>query len=317
MKYTFFAPSISLLLGVTPTLSLAETNWIDMQHSQIRQTLHNWSNQIDDWFGTPDPNKPASANLRIMLDNEWNHYDGYSIKPRIRGKIKLPTLKQHLSVVFGDEDLDNQSRDNHQLHRNYKTPLHQDKKYDSKQSRDDNASLALRWSKQAEALGVDTDLDLGIRSGADIFLRAKVAKTWQHNDLFSTRLEQIYRYGINSKHYLRTNLENKWTETQTVFINNHTYLEYRHDVDEELIWGNSLYRQHDFEGYKRLNYGLFVGGDVEHKKASLNYYGPFVNWRQPIWREWLFIQPEVHYYNDKKADRKHHLGAFFRVEAIF
>lgn len=124
--------------------------------------------------------------------------------------------------MFGDEDLDNQSRDKNQLHRNYKTPLSEDKKYDSKQSRNDNASLALRWSNQAKEFGVETDLDLGIRSGADLFVRAKIAKDWKHTDIFSTRLEQIYRYGINSKHYLRTNLENKFWETKQLFINNHT-----------------------------------------------------------------------------------------------
>lgn len=124
----------------------SEQHWVDEQHTAVKTRLSRWSHNIDDWIGTPDPTKPASANLRIMLDNEWNHYDGYSIKPRVRGKIKLPTLKQHLSVVFGDEDLDNQARDKHQLHRNYREALSGDKKYDQRQTRDDNASLALRWS---------------------------------------------------------------------------------------------------------------------------------------------------------------------------
>ncbi|EQA00211.1 hypothetical protein Q7306_06070 [Glaesserella parasuis] len=101
----------------------------------------------------------------------------------------MPALKQHLSVVFGDEDLDNHAQDQNQLQRNYRSLLSRHKKYDSKQIRNDNASLALRWSKGVKALGIDTDVDLGIRSGTDIFLRFKVAKTWQHNEVFSTRLE--------------------------------------------------------------------------------------------------------------------------------
>ncbi len=317
MKNPFLTTTLLIAVGAYANVSYANTTWADKQHATVKDTLHRWSNTIDSWLGTPDPSKPASASIRVMLDNEWNKYDGYSIKPRIRGKIKLPTLKQHLSVVFGDEDLDNQSRDKNQLHRNYKNPLTQNKKYDSKQSRDDNASLALRWSKQTKDLGIETDLDLGIRSGADIFVRAKVAKTWKYDEQYSTRLEQIYRYGINSKHYLRTNLENKYQRTETSFINNHTFLEYSHDLYETLSWGNSFYQQHNFAGYKRLNYGLSIGGEIEHKKVDVNFYGPFVNWRQPILREWLFIQPEVHYYNDKKLNRKHHLGAFFRMEAIF
>ncbi|MDO9931798.1 hypothetical protein Q7429_11355, partial [Glaesserella parasuis] len=50
-------------------------------------------------------------------------------------------------------------------------------------------------------------------------------------------------------------------------------------------WGNSLYRQHDFAGYKKLSYGLFVGGNINKKKAALTHYGPFINWQQPIWKD--------------------------------
>lgn len=306
------------LMGLFSISAVAESgNWFDKQHHKIKRTLHSWSNKIDGWIDEPDPNKPATANLRIMLDNQWNHYDGYSIKPRVRAKIKLPTLKRKFSVVIGDEDLDNQSRDKNQLHRNYREPLKDDKKYDRKQSKQDNASLALRWSDGIEALGIETDLDLGIRSEADIFVRAKAAKLWQITEQHSVRFEQIYRYGLNSKHYLRTNLENRLVETEHRSLNNHTYLQYTNDVNELLLWGNSSYRQHHYSNFKQLNYGFNLGGNIKHKQPKLNYYGPFINWRQPILREWLFIQPELNYYNNKPQARKHALGAFLRVEAIF
>lgn len=295
----------------------ANETMIDKQHATVKSTLHNWSNKIDDWVGTPDPANPATANIRVMLDSQWNRYDGFSIKPRVRAKLKLPALKRRWNLVIGDEDLDNQARDKNQTSPTYREPLGQNKHYDRRQARNDNASVAVRWSDQIKNLGIDTDFDVGIRSGADIFARVKASKKWQHSDEFSTRLEQIYRYGSNSKHYLRTNLENKFVENENVFFNNHTYLEYTNDLNENVIWGNSLYRQHNFAGYKRLNYGLFVGGEVEHKKFDLTHYGPFINWRQPIWREWLFIQPEVTFYNHKKLERKHHFGGFLRLEAIF
>lgn len=308
---------LPIFIGLASALAQANDTMVDRQHSNIQSILHNWSNTLDDWVGTPDPNKPASANLRVMLDNQWNRYDGYTIKPRVRAKLRLPALKNHLSIVMGDEDLDNQQRDKNQTSPNYREPLEKDKKYDKRQARNDNNSLALRWSDGIKHWGVNTDIDLGIRSGADIFLRTKINKTWQHTDDFSTFLEQIYRYGINSKHYLRTNLENKFIESDRRFVNNHTFLEYTHDNDENITWGNSLYRQHNYSNYKQLNYGVFVGGELEKKKFDLTHYGPFINWRQPIWRQWLFIQPELNYYNNEKLERKHTLGAFLRVEAIF
>lgn len=317
MKHNWATITILSLMSLP---AFAEGTWVDQQHSNVKTTINTWSHNIDDWIGDTDPNRPASATLRVMLDNEWNRYDGYSIKPRVRAKIKLPALKQrlkNLSLVLGDEDLDNQSRDNQQLHRNYREPLRDDKNYDRKQARNDNASMALRWSNGIKSLGIDTDLDVGIRSGADIFVRAKASKEWQITEQFSTRLEQIYRYGSNSKHYLRTNFENKFAETERRSLNNHTYVQYTHDNQEELFWGNSLYRQHTYSNFKRLNYGFSFGGEIEHKQTKLNFYGPFINWRQPVLRQWLFIQPELNFYNNKKQDRKHALGAFLRLEAIF
>ena len=324
MKKALFP--ISLAISFIPVSALAEEQtdlepqeptWADEQHQEVKNTLHNWANVIDSWIGETDPKNPASAGLRVMLDSEWNRYDDFSIKPRVRGKIRLPALKKHLSLVFGDEDLDNEERDKNRIGRNYDKPLKDNKKYDRQQSRNDNASIGLRWSNSIKQLGIDTDLDVGVRSGADVFVRFKAGKEWRLTDNITTRLEQIYRYGSNSKHYLRTNFENKYQESESVFFANHLHLQYTHDVDEETGWGNSLYRQHDFKNFKRLNYGIYVGGPLENKKFDVNQYGPFITWRQPILRKWLFIQPELNYYNNREENRKHSLGAFLRLEAIF
>ena len=311
----------SVFVGLLPSLGVwaeeQEKTWVDAQHKEIHTTLHSWANTIDEWVGEPDPNQPTTASLRIMLDSQWNHYDGFSTKPRIRGKIRLPTLKKHLSLVFGDEDLDNESRDKNYLGKVYKKPLNKNKRYDRSQTREDNASIALRWSDSIKRLGIYTHIDLGIRSGIDVYLRFKAGKEWIITERFSTRLEQIYRYGSNSKHYLRTNFENKYRTSDNTFIANQLYLQSEHDIDEKNSWGNSFYRQHDFSNYKRLNYGIFIGGDIENKKFHINQYGPFISWRQPILRQWFFIQPELNYYNDKKQGRSHHVGVFLRLEAIF
>lgn len=305
------------VLANSPDTSAEQPNWADNQHKTIRTTLHNWSNEINSWLGTPDPDKPASASLRVMLDQEWNRYDGYSFKPRVRGKIKLPVLKDHLNLVFGDERLDEERLETNRLTRNYQD-LEKDKHHNAKEARQDNSSVALRWTDDIKSLGIDTDFDIGIRSGDDLYLRFRAIKAWQPRDNVNIQLEQLYRYGIDSKHYLRTNLESKWYETDTRLIGNNIHFVYANrNKEEERYWGSSFYRQHNYAGSKQLNYGLFIGGEIDNKTPHLDVYGPFVNWRQPILRKWLFIQPEVHYYNDKKADRNHHIGAFLRLEALF
>ncbi|EGZ44490.1 hypothetical protein [Neisseria wadsworthii] len=292
-----------------------EDTWIDRQRGSVQSGIRGLAHNMDGWFGTPDPNRPASANLRVMLDTEWNKYDDFSVKPRVRGRVRLPVLEQRLNVIFGDDSLDDEPQQN--AHVYSEQPRHSSKTFDRRQSRDDNASLALRWSDLTKRLGIETDFDLGVRSGNDIYARAKLGKEWVLNPKLDTRVEQIYRYGLDSKHHARTNWEIRHGEENKPFIANQLHVQYEHDHEELWTWGNSLYRQHDLEGMRRLNYGIYTGGDIKNRKAKLNSYGPFAGWRQPVWKDWLFMQTEVNYLNDKKQDRSHHVGALLRFEALF
>lgn len=315
-KLHYFFSTVAIFLSFSAYAEEVENSWVDQQHSNFKRTLHKWSNSINDWLDETDPNQPASAGLRVMMDMEWNRYNGFSYKPRLRGKIKLPILKKHLKVVFGDEDIDNQSRDKLKVGQNYDN-LERNRNYDSRQTRNDNASIALRWSNGAKALGIKTDFDIGLRSIGDLFGRLRISKKKEWTEQFSTRLEQIYRYGSKSRHYLRTNFENKYQDSENTFIMNHTFLQYIHNKDEETGWGNSLYRQHAFIGNKTLSYGVIVGGFFDKNRSRLNAWGPFVTYRQPILRKWIFIQPELSFYNNKDNQRKHYPNAFVRLEAIF
>ncbi len=100
------------------------------------------------------------------------------IKPRIRGKIKLPTLEQNLSVVFGDDSLDNELDSNVAI-TNENPATSGDKRLDTKRAREDNSSFCLHvWSEWSDRIPFETDLDLGLRSGDDIYLRVKASKDW-------------------------------------------------------------------------------------------------------------------------------------------
>lgn len=308
-----------LALALLPLLAHSEEkNWADEQRDAVKSTLHDWSNDINEWFGETDPSRPASASLRVMLDNEWNRYDGYSIKPRIRGKIRLPIFKKHFNAVFGDDGLDDELLEKNRLGRNYQE-LERGRRYNSREARESNGSLALRWSEGIKNLGVDTDFDVGVRGIREIFGRINLGKTWQYSEKVRFRLEQTYRYGSRSHHFARTNFEQRYTEDDRTYIANTTYLQYTFDSDrnEDLYWANSTYRQHNLPNLKQLNYGISIGGRVKHGSPKLNRYGPFVSWRQPIYRQWLFIQPELNYYNDREAARRHHIGAFLRLEALY
>ena len=311
-----FLPQQSDELMVRPILETADRTWVDRKQFQIRSWADDTSHKIDNWFGETDSEKPASATLRVIVDNSWNKYDGYEIKPRIRGRIKLPTLERQLSLVFGDDSLDNEL-DNNVAITNENPGNSNDKTLDRQRTRENNSSFALRWSEFSKYIPFKTDLDLGLRSGDDIYLRLKASKDWKLENDFSFHAEQIYRYGIDSKNYLRTNLELTHARPNQAFLSNQLNLTYSDNQDDDLTWDNSLFRQHQFFHENSFSYGLYTGGFLNNKDLRLNSWGPFISWRQPLWREWFYVQGNLNYMNDHRDDRSHFISTSIRFEALF
>jgi len=301
---------------VPTTEETEDKSWADKKQKRIREWADRTAHKIDNWFGQTNPDEPATATLRIILDNSWDKYENYEIKPRIRGKIKLPTLEQRLSLVFGDDSLDNELDTNVAItNENPGNAL--DKNLDIRRTRENNSSFALRWSEFSNGLPFDSDLDLGVRSGDDIYVRAKISKDWAMQNDFSFHTEQIYRYGLQSENYLRTNLELIHARPNEAFFSNQLSLTYADEQEDDLTWDNYTFRQHQFFQGNRFNYGIYTGGYLDDKDLRLNRWGPYVSWRQPFLREWFFVQGDLNYLNDDRLDRSHYLGAMVRLEAIF
>ena len=301
---------------VPPAENTAENTWIDRKQLQVKNWADHTSHKMDNWFGETDPEKPASATLRVIVDNSWNKHDGYEIKPRIRGKVKLPTLERKLSLVFGDDSLDNELTNNVAI-TNENPNNRNDKTLDQKRTRESNSSFAVRWSDFSKSLPFETDADLGLRSGDDVYLRLKASKDWQLENDFSFHAEQIYRYGLDSKNYFRTNMELIHARPNQAFLSNQLNLTHADDQDDDLTWDNNLFRQHQFFHENTFSYGLYTGGFLNNKDLRLNSWGPFVSWRQPVWREWLYVQGDLNYINNHRDDRSHFISSALRLEALF
>ena len=301
---------------VPPTEETEDRTWIDRKQRTIREWTDRTSVKIDDWFGEIDPEKPASATIRFMLDNYWNEYDNYEVKPRIRGKIKLPTLEKRLSLVFGDDRLDDEF-DNNIANINNQPNQDTSKRLDSKQARDNNGSIALRFSNLSKRLPFETDADIGIRSGDDVYLRLRAEKNWTLRNDFHFNAEQIYRYGSDSENYVRTNLELTHARPNQPLLSNQFSLIYADEQDDDLTWENRTFRQHQFFAHNNFNYGIYTGGYYNNNDLRLNSWGPFVSWRQPLWREWFYVQGDLNYFNDQREDRSHYVSTFIRLETLF
>lgn len=296
-----------------------KNRWTDRRHSDVKEWLSDSSSKIDNWFGDIDPSRPASANLRIIVDNEWNEYDGFHSHPRVRGKIKLPTLEKKLSIMIGDDSLDDVSDHKVTVDRHSSS---QKKVIDTKQARKENASLALRFSKWNDNLPFDADFDIGLRSHDNPFARLKVSKDWQLSEHTGLYTEQTYRYSRKNKNELRSFWEIYYQQHDNTRVMWQSNFHYQEKSDDDLTWDSRLFRQHQFKPHQRLNYGLQATGyfnseNFYAEEWDLNRWGPFVSWRQPLWREWFFIQADVNYMNDKRLNRDHYPSAGLRLEMLF
>lgn len=310
---------------VTPFFEPTDKNWgwTDNKRQAFKEQLNEWAHGMDDWFGDPDPKKPATASLRVVLDTRWaddpKTGTEVTIEPRIRGRLRLPVLEKRLSVIIGDEDLDEDTfLKQSATGLDVQAASNPDKLLDRKRARDDNASIALRWSRLSDKLGLDTDIDLGIHSIDDLYVKLSVDKNWYEGQKLKISNDNFYRYGLDSEHYARSGLELKYGTRAERFINNRTTIRYRHrDDDERTDWSNDFRQVHDLGREKQLAYGISTSGDFESDKATLNSYGPAISYRQPVWRKWLYLQTELNYYNDKAEDKNHYPSALLRMEALF
>ena len=313
---------------LSPEPNSEKWGWTDDKRKDVKDKLNEWANNMDGWFGEPEPEKPARASLRLVLYTRWANDpktgSDVTVKPRVRGRLRLPVLEKRLSLIIGDEDLDDDTflkqsaaGDTDQAATN-----RQDRLVNTRQTRDDNASLALRWSRFDDEiekqLGVKTDVDLGVRSVDDIYIKVSVDKNWYEGDRLTVSNDNFYRYGLDSKHYVRGGLTLKYGSNANRFINNRTTIRYRNRDDEESTdWGNDLRQVHYLGNEKQLAYGISTSGYFDTDKKLLNSYGPAISYRQPVWREWLYVQTELNYYNDKTEDKDHFPSALLRMEALF
>lgn len=298
----------------------ATPEWIDQQHKGIKSWLSSSSYKIDDWFGEVDPARPASANLRLIIDNQWNEHDGFQSHPRLRGKIRLPALEKKVSIVFGDERLDDES--DQKITVSEHQPLDNNKKVDLKQDRKDNSSLAIRWSKWNDQLPFETDVDIGLRSYNNLFARIKLSKDWNIAENTTLYTEQMYRYSTKNKNELRSFWDLHYQHSAQHLSAWQFNLSYLDKSEHDLLWDSSIFQQHYFNQQQRLSYGIQASGYFNSQHAyvkdwDLNRWGPFVSWRQPLWREWFFVQGDLHYLNDQSQNRDHYLSTSLRLEALF
>lgn len=220
-------------------------------------------------------------------------------------------LIQELMAVFGNDTLWKRAT---QPEQTYKAFGKKKKKNSSAQVSTNNP-LSASWATISTWMPFENNLDLGSNSENDVYVQFLAKKKWNLRHNISLDTEQVFRYGSTSRNYTETTLNlTQKMQDNTLFANKFNV---NKSENENYSWGNWTFQQYQFLKDNHLTYGVYSGGVYTKNDIRLNSWGPYISWRQPVWRNWLFMQNDLNFFNHIDDDSKHQLSVQMNLEANF
>ncbi|WP_151988922.1 selenocysteine synthase [Acinetobacter oleivorans] len=221
------------------------------------------------------------------------------------------TLIQELMAVFGNDTLWKRAT---QPEQTYKAFGKKKKKTSSTQVSTTNP-LSASWATISTWMPFENNLNLGSNSENDVYVQFLAKKKWNLRHNISLDTEQVFRYGSTSRNYTETTLNlTQKMQDNTLFANKFNV---NKSENEDYSWGNWTFQQYQFLKDNHLTYGVYSGGVYTKNDIRLNSWGPYISWRQPVWRNWLFMQNDLNFFNHIDDDSKHQLSVQMNLEANF
>ncbi|MHC3044910.1 selenocysteine synthase [Acinetobacter nosocomialis] len=220
-------------------------------------------------------------------------------------------LIQDLMAVFGNDTLWNRATQHKQP---YKT-LGKKKKKASTPHISISNPITASWDTISTWMPFENNLDLGSNSESDVYVQFLAKKKWNLRHNISIDTEQVFRYGSTSRNYTETTLNlTQKMQDNTLFANKFNV---NKSENEEFNWGNWTFQQFEFVKDNSLTYGIYSGGVYTKNDMRVNSWGPYISWRQPVWRDWIFMQNNLNFFNHLDDDPKHQLSVQMNLEANF
>lgn len=276
--------------------------WMDYKHCVYSGRATASARWFDELFGEWS-DEDARVMVRVIAEQGWDEENGWSTQARIRASADLPKAKARLRLVIEDEG---------------EEALSEEQRTRPRALRDlrDNATVALRWTP-LETAGIRSDVDVGVRSGPDIYARLRLSKLWGLTDDAVMKVGQIFRYGTES-HGVSTSqlLMEQAVGSRSVLRLSNVFQFEENAHPNGFIWTHGLSMSHVIEHDTSLSYGISIEGHTrpDYRKES---YGPWLIWRQSVWRDWLYYEIEPRLTRYRGVDWDAVPSLIVRLEAQF
>lgn len=283
--------------------------WMDYKHCVYSGRTLATARWFDDLFGDWHEDE-ASMQLRVITQVTAEESEGVSIKVTARASAELPNARRRIRLIVSDEndpeevfnsDAGLGTRRNRQL-----------------RQEDNRSSAALRWAPFN--LGtLDTTMDVGVRGvdPPDLFVRARARKTWSLTQDSIARVAQTFRYGSESRERSVTQIDlERALDNNTVLRFGNTYDYFAPRNSEGFYWTHALTLSHALKRSRSLGYGFSLSGPTQ-PEWQVESFGPWVVFRRPFLRPYLFYELEPRYTWYREFDWEGRASMAVRVEMQF
>lgn len=276
--------------------------WMDHQQCVFSGRALVTARWVDDFFGDWHDDE-ASMMARLVFHTGLTESEGLESKVTLRASASLPNANRRLRLIITDET------DEPQVGQDQRRQLGQE---------DSRVSAALRWLAYDRA-GLDSSFDIGVRGVAppDLFARYRLRKTWSLTDDSIARLSQTVRYGSDSKERYTPVLDFERALDDRTVLRFSNFYDYRHESrDEGFNWTHGVSLSRALAGSRSFSYGYSVRGLTRPEWRGENH-GPWIIYRRPFLRPWLYYEIEPHYTWYRDRDWEGLASILLRVEMQF
>lgn len=263
--------------------------WMDYQQCVFSGQTVDAARWFDDLFGDWSDDE-AGALVRVISEVGWDEENGWSTEARVRARVDLPNASRRMRLIISDDGEDAQTQEQRTSPQALKDIR-------------DNASVSVRWNPLNLAR-IDSDMDIGLRSGPDIFARLRLRRLWTLTENSVVRAGQTFRYGTESLGVSTSQLDFQRAMSEQAVLSLNTVFQFDQTQDEDgFVWTHGLAMSHVLKNKGSLAYGISLSGHTK-PNYSKESYGPWMLWRQSFLRDWLYyeVEPRLTSYRDVEWD---------------
>jgi hypothetical protein len=289
--------------------------WADHSHEYVESRVEGLVNWFDTFFVSEKQQvETGESFLRVRQGFRWQEGEDFDTRTRFKARAQLPNLSKRVSLAISSED-------------------------DTLLSNEDFGGL------EEDILGDnDSDGSLSIQFEASRTENSRLDFRYHWRSSLDPKVSGRYRYDLllSEKLLTRFTQEVYWAsddglgeETRVDFdylLSNDRLLRWRSKVHygEEtrgVEWLSQLQLVKQFSRRKALSWYLGLAGDTDpeyrgeyYSDAIVTRYFVSANWRQNIWRPWLFyeVEPALFWKKDFPGDSREMVGALtLRLEVYF